>query len=350
MKIDKSIVRRGLTIAIGAPIVLLLIQNPVTLTFLVYIANYISMIEWTAMKRHLKVALLDPDDASPFATKQLEFKTPVAKTNLFIICKVLAGSLICPLTWFGPSYFHLGMTTYYFFWVLFTLMGQNKAESKVSTFFKKLVDPRTPTSRSQTEQFQLHEMDIISRRYTTDLMLSFALEYFGFVWTAGLCYILLLYHVHPIRGPAFATALTVGNWVNDIFALIVGRTLKGRTHALYPRISPNKSVEGAIAGVLSNGIAVGLLMWGYSIYYNLDWPVDSHFLLFSIVGILMGVLGVIGDLLESLLKRTARIKDTGSLLPGHGGILDRVDGMLLVFPIGYWVLWAVLQWDHVRYW
>ena len=341
MKIDSGIVRRGTTIAIGAPTVLVLLYFKWTLAVLVWVVTYACMIEWTAMKRHLKVALLDPECTSAFApSRNVEYKVPLAKTNLFIICKCLACSVIVPMTLIGSADFHCAMTCYFFFWVLFTLMGQNKAESKTSTFMKKLVEPGTPTSRSEGERFALHEMSIISKHYTTDLMLSFALEYFGFVWTSGMCYCVLVYQLHPTRGPALTYAMCCGNWMNDIAALIVGRTLKGRSHALYPRISPNKSIEGAVAGVIANGITVGAIM---AIGYPDDvWPFAT-FPLFCFFGLAAGVLGVIGDLLESLLKRTAKIKDTGALIPGHGGILDRMDGMLLVFPLTYWGLWMYLH-------
>jgi len=96
---------------------------------------------------------------------------------------------------------------------------------------------------------------------------------------------------------------------------------------LYPKISPKKSWEGAIAGVLG-GIFVALL-YGSVFELNLSYVQ----LVFS--ALLVCVLAQCGDLLESLIKRAFQVKDSGKILPGHGGVLDRFDGVLLSAPVMY---------------
>ena len=112
-------------------------------------------------------------------------------------------------------------------------------------------------------------------------------------------------------------------WVNDSGAYCVG-SLIGR-HKLFPRISPGKSWEGSIGG------AVFVLAAAWAISYFLD---DSMLNLYQWLGLGLVVVffGTWGDLVESLLKRTLGIKDSGSILPGHGGMLDRFDSSLLAIP------------------
>ena len=109
-------------------------------------------------------------------------------------------------------------------------------------------------------------------------------------------------------------------WANDIGAYLIGRWL-GR-HRLFERISPKKSWEGFFGGVCS-AIAVGILM-GY-------WQ-DASLLLWAGAGLVIAVSSVFGDLVESMLKRSVGLKDSGSIIPGHGGFLDRFDALLMAVP------------------
>jgi phosphatidate cytidylyltransferase len=96
-------------------------------------------------------------------------------------------------------------------------------------------------------------------------------------------------------------------------------------HKLYPEVSPKKSWEGAIAGLI--GAIVSFTLLNY--FFIPQFPI-----LYSLIaGVLIGITGQIGDLAESQLKRDAGIKDSSDLLPGHGGILDRFDSALFVFPV-----------------
>ena len=112
-------------------------------------------------------------------------------------------------------------------------------------------------------------------------------------------------------------------WATDTFAYFVGRSL-GRT-PLAPTLSPGKTVEGALGG-FAGAVIVGV---SFGFWIHLPW---YHGL---IVGVIAGLAGQVGDLFESALKREIGIKDFGRIMPGHGGILDRVDSLLFVIPLAY---------------
>ena len=124
----------------------------------------------------------------------------------------------------------------------------------------------------------------------------------------------------------------VGPWISDSGAYFAG-LLFGR-HPLFPNLSPKKTVEGGIGGVLLTTVAVG-----YFMYVSLDFgPVEA-----ALWGLAISVLSQAGDLFESILKRILDLKDLGRALPGHGGILDRIDSLLFTAPAVYYfyVLFAL---------
>ena len=144
-------------------------------------------------------------------------------------------------------------------------------------------------------------------------------------------------------------------WAGDIFAYFVGRSL-GR-HLMSPRVSPKKTWEGAAASMASS-LGVGWLFYRYALpissgllnahlinrsdgYFALVRPPLGPVLLLSAV---INIAAQLGDLAESLIKRGAGIKDSGAILPGHGGMLDRIDALLFAAPIlWYYAAWRVLQ-------
>ena len=139
---------------------------------------------------------------------------------------------------------------------------------------------------------------------------------------------LIMVHDH-IRGGEYLYLLAfLGAWVTDIFAYFTGMLL-GR-HKLIPDVSPKKTVEGAIGGV----VFCTLAFVGYGLIYNNFWVADGGKTIplaaMAIVGFLVSIVSQVGDLSLSLLKRKYGIKDFGKLFPGHGGVLDRFDSVLAV--------------------
>jgi len=138
--------------------------------------------------------------------------------------------------------------------------------------------------------------------------------------------------------PWILLTLFVLIWLNDSGAYIIGSLMSKRAkgnHKMFPRVSPNKSWEGLIGGVL-----VALI--GGIVLYHVDWfhaLSGLHALRFALImAVLICAFGTLGDLMESLLKRTIGIKDSGKLMPGHGGALDRFDSLLLSTPVVYLLL------------
>jgi phosphatidate cytidylyltransferase len=112
-------------------------------------------------------------------------------------------------------------------------------------------------------------------------------------------------------------------WATDSGAYFVGRALGKRK--LWPEISPNKTVEGSIGGVICALVIAAI--------FQIFFPINDSFLKMTLITILLSIFGQMGDLVESALKRHYAVKDSGSILPGHGGILDRFDSLLFVLPI-----------------
>ena len=100
-----------------------------------------------------------------------------------------------------------------------------------------------------------------------------------------------------------------------------------RQEKLAPNVSPNKSVEGLYGGILTSMLIVVAVA---SLYLDMTWPELCLFLILSVITVFSSVLG---DLFESMIKRRAGIKDSGRILPGHGGVLDRIDSLLAAAPI-----------------
>lgn len=127
-------------------------------------------------------------------------------------------------------------------------------------------------------------------------------------------------------------ALFIAIWGNDTGAYIVGSLLgkrKAGNHKMFPRVSPAKSWEGLIGGYIFTLIA------GY-VFYRVGW-VESIWMSL-ILSLAISTFGTLGDLMESLMKRTIGVKDSGRFMPGHGGVLDRFDSLLLATPIVYLIL------------
>ncbi len=124
--------------------------------------------------------------------------------------------------------------------------------------------------------------------------------------------------------PWWVLVALIGVWSFDSAAFFAGRFF-GR-HKLAPRISPGKTWEGVLGGLVLS-ILVSLLITA--------GPLGVPWYLGVLLGILIGIAAVLGDLAESLMKRQTHVKDSGQIMPGHGGILDRIDSMLFVLIVVY---------------
>ena len=127
-------------------------------------------------------------------------------------------------------------------------------------------------------------------------------------------------------------------WVNDTGAYLCGYLFV--KHKLFPRISPGKSWEGSIGGGILV-IAVAVLVWYLTEQYQLN-QLGLSALEWAGLGLTVVIFGTWGDLVESLFKRTLGIKDSGNILPGHGGMLDRFDSSLLAIPAAVVYLYTIM--------
>ena len=135
------------------------------------------------------------------------------------------------------------------------------------------------------------------------------------------------------KGGLFMIVLTLcGAWLADSGAYFAG-TFFGKT-PLCPTISPKKTVEGVLGGVVSNG----LIMLIISLFYEFVLDGASiHYVSVFCTGMICALVGLVGDLTASIIKRQTGIKDYGNIMPGHGGVMDRFDSVLLVAPFMYYV-------------
>lgn len=187
---------------------------------------------------------------------------------------------------------------------------------------------QVPTMELLCLLFLFFTISVVSKnRYTfQDMCYLFAGTFY-----VGLCFHLgLQLRVNENYGLPYFLFVLITMWSTDSFAYFVGRTLKGPK--LWPAISPNKTVSGSLGGVVG-GIVVG------AVFANV---MDGDFLTWTLVAALLAVVGQLGDFVESGLKRALDIKDSGKILPGHGGVLDRFDSFLFAAPIAYFAIQGLI--------
>lgn len=143
-------------------------------------------------------------------------------------------------------------------------------------------------------------------------------------WMLG--HLIVLRDLHP-HGKQYIYLVFFSIWILDTTAYFIG-TKFGKNKIL-PSISPNKSWQGAIAGFIAC-VAMSLIIGQFMI--------KNYWLNNLIIGIILGIWAQVGDFAESLIKRSARAKDSSSIIPGHGGVLDRIDSLILTVPIVYYYL------------
>jgi len=150
----------------------------------------------------------------------------------------------------------------------------------------------------------------------------------GILYVPGL--ILFQSHLRKI-GPEWIIFLYATVWASDSMAYYLGKGMGKRK--LYKEVSPNKTVAGA-AGSLIGGAAGALIMMA-------TIAPSLHATTAVLIGIIIGAISIIGDLIESMFKRDAGVKDSSIIIPGHGGILDKIDGSLFTGPVLYWILMII---------
>lgn len=181
-----------------------------------------------------------------------------------------------------------------------------------------------PTGISRWEAFYI--LVIFLLLYTVIAKQRFSFDDAG-VLTLGMLYIGFGFNAFiTARGVGFTTLLygMLIVWITDSGAYLIGRKI-GK-HKLAPKVSPNKTWEGSIGGTLSAVIIAAVYLYFFPVGYD-NYP------LMLLATLFLSIMGQLGDLIESSLKRYYGVKDSGKILPGHGGILDRFDSMLLVMPL-----------------
>lgn len=158
---------------------------------------------------------------------------------------------------------------------------------------------------------------IVKNRYTFD---HAAFSVLGALYVGIGFYYLIETRYYGIEYVAYALLVI---WTTDSGAYFIGRKIGKRK--LWPEISPNKTVEGFFGGILSAVIFAAVFQYFY--------PIASSFVALVMITTVASIIGQLGDLVESALKRHFEVKDSGKLLPGHGGILDRFDSLLFVLPL-----------------
>lgn len=140
----------------------------------------------------------------------------------------------------------------------------------------------------------------------------------------SMCFLIMLPFYENSFHPYLMISILSIIWVNDSFAFLVGKNF-GK-HKLFPSVSPKKTIEGLLGGLIF-ALLTGLLISKFYLDFSLvNWLV---------IAVIVALVGTIGDLVESKFKRQANIKDSGNIMPGHGGILDRLDSLLFAAPFVY---------------
>jgi len=177
-----------------------------------------------------------------------------------------------------------------------------------------------------------------------DAVISVSTTIAGVVYTAFLPGCLILLRGDSAQGESLVYMLFLATWASDIFAYFTG-TAFGK-HKLIPGISPNKSWEGLAAALAAGAFACAGYKWISASPLFLRLGLGMGDLTYGhciLTGLLLGMTGQAGDLMESMLKRNAGVKDSGDLFPGHGGVLDRCDSLILNIPVFYLIISIIMR-------
>lgn len=156
----------------------------------------------------------------------------------------------------------------------------------------------------------------------------------------GICYIVLFLMFAPIikenlpNGNILIWFVFFSAWGTDVFAYLIGKNFGKHK---FTDVSPNKSIEGCIGGIVGSVLMVLI----YVIVCNQIWEIEINYLVAILITILLSCASQIGDLAASSIKRYCGIKDYSNLIPGHGGMLDRIDSVIFVLPFAYFLLMLI---------
>ena len=156
-------------------------------------------------------------------------------------------------------------------------------------------------------------------------------SFFGFFYVG-----VMLSYVYQIRsldnGVYLAFLVFICSWGCDTYAYCVGKLI-GK-HKMSPKLSPKKSIEGAVGGVVGTALLTAL----YAYIFHLKMGIASQqIILLAVIAAIAGLISMVGDLTASAIKRNYDIKDYGHFIPGHGGIMDRFDSMIITAPIIFYL-------------
>lgn len=165
--------------------------------------------------------------------------------------------------------------------------------------------------------------ELFSTRKPNRSLLVKTIIFLGYVIGTFLAFLHLPYTAEGYQ-PQIIIGVLILVWTNDTFAYIVGK--KFGKHKLFERISPKKTIEGLLGGIIFAIIASLILNQFFTSLSVYIWIASAIF---------VGLFGTLGDLVESHFKREASVKDSGNIMPGHGGILDRLDSILFISPFLY---------------
>lgn len=156
----------------------------------------------------------------------------------------------------------------------------------------------------------------------------------------GICYIVLFLMFAPIireniaNGNILIWFVFFSSWGTDIFAYLIGKNFGKHK---FTQVSPNKSIEGCIGGILG----ATLMILVYTAVCNYTFAMNIDYAYAGLIAVLLSVTSQIGDLAASSIKRYCEIKDYSNLIPGHGGMLDRIDSVIFTLPFAYFLLMLV---------
>ena len=274
---------------------------------------------------------------------------------LFFVLKAVFSDLVIISTAVSKHPVDLGMLI---FDILLLIMGSLGANEILRVFEKKIIRPHRiinvlyPIILFPMMSLFGIEWAVVITILAMLLVLAVSVPYYDDVTIEGigLTFLSMVYpsgllvclvavnHLAPFSALVLAFAVSPAA---DVMAYFVGSLFKGKK--LCPNISPNKTVSGAIGGLVGGVIASILVcVVFYSSSTHIFDAMWKEIVAYAVVGLLGSLLTILGDLVESLMKRKLDVKDMGKLLPGHGGVMDRIDGLLFSAPLVAFLFCAVL--------